>query len=94
MPAAEGPPLQAVYLGGGTPTALVARDLSRLIAAIRRHLPLTPDCEITLEGRIHSFGLTRPAPRWTRAPPASRWGCRASPTPSAARLAARPAGPR
>lgn len=58
-PAAEGPPLQAVYLGGGTPTALAARDLSRLIAAIRRHLPLAPDCEITLEGRIHSFGLDK-----------------------------------
>jgi len=47
-----GPPLQAVYLGGGTPTALDTPDITRLIAAIRRHLPLTPDCEITLEGRI------------------------------------------
>ena len=58
-PAAEGPPLQAVYLGGGTPTALAGRDLARLITAIRRHLSLTPDCEITLEGRIHSFGLDK-----------------------------------
>lgn len=51
-PAHDGPPLQAVYLGGGTPTALAAADIARLIGAIRRHLPLTPDCEITLEGRI------------------------------------------
>lgn len=55
-PAHDGPPLQAVYLGGGTPTALAAPDIARLIAALRRHLPLAPDCEITLEGRIQSFG--------------------------------------
>jgi anaerobilin synthase len=58
-PAIEGPPLQAVYLGGGTPTALSGRDLARLIGAIRSHLPLTPDCEITLEGRIRSFGTDK-----------------------------------
>lgn len=51
-PARDGPPLQAVYLGGGTPTALATGDIVRLITALRRHLPLTPDCEITLEGRI------------------------------------------
>lgn len=55
-PAHDGPPLQAVYLGGGTPTALSGPDIARLIGAIRRHLPLVPDCEITLEGRIQSFG--------------------------------------
>ncbi|WP_323011014.1 heme anaerobic degradation radical SAM methyltransferase ChuW/HutW [Paracoccus sp. (in: a-proteobacteria)] len=55
-PACEGPPLQAVYLGGGTPTALSGPDIARLVGAIRRYLPLTPDCEITLEGRIQSFG--------------------------------------
>ncbi|MCF3594576.1 heme anaerobic degradation radical SAM methyltransferase ChuW/HutW [Rhodobacteraceae bacterium LMO-12] len=56
QPAIEGPPLQAIYLGGGTPTALAAPDLARLITALRRYLPLTPDCEITLEGRVLSFG--------------------------------------
>ncbi len=55
-PAHVGPPLQAVYLGGGTPTALSGPDIARLVTAIRRHLPLAPDCEITLEGRIQSFG--------------------------------------
>ena len=55
-PAHDGPPLQAVYLGGGTPTALSGPDIARLVTAIRRHLPLAPDCEITLEGRIQSFG--------------------------------------
>lgn len=50
-----GPPLRALYLGGGTPTALCADDLGRLIGALRRHLPLAPDCEITLEGRVWNF---------------------------------------
>ncbi|SIO55898.1 coproporphyrinogen III oxidase, anaerobic [Rhodovulum sp. ES.010] len=55
----RGHPLRAVYLGGGTPTALAARDLARLVEGLRRHLPLAPDCEITLEGRIVSFGLEK-----------------------------------
>jgi len=58
-PARDGPPLQAVYLGGGTPTALSASDIARLVGAIRRHLPLVADCEITLEGRIHSFDIAK-----------------------------------
>jgi len=52
-------PLSAVYLGGGTPTALSAPDIARLVEGVRRHLPLAPDCEITLEGRIVSFGLEK-----------------------------------
>ena len=51
-PALEGPPLRALYLGGGTPTALAPRDLARLLDAARARLPLAPDCEITLEGRV------------------------------------------
>lgn len=45
-------PIHAVYLGGGTPTALAPKDLLRLLQAIKRVLPLANDCEITLEGRI------------------------------------------
>lgn len=56
QPAHDGPPLQAVYLGGGTPTALAGADIARLVRGIRRYLSLAPDCEITLEGRIQSFG--------------------------------------
>lgn len=51
----DGPPLRALYLGGGTPTVLPARDIDRLITALRDRLPLAPDCEITLEGRIWNF---------------------------------------
>ncbi|CCG09233.1 heme anaerobic degradation radical SAM methyltransferase ChuW/HutW [Pararhodospirillum photometricum] len=45
----------AVYLGGGTPTALDADDLARLLKAVRACLPLAGDCEITVEARVHGF---------------------------------------
>ncbi|WP_319530449.1 heme anaerobic degradation radical SAM methyltransferase ChuW/HutW [uncultured Cohaesibacter sp.] len=51
----EGPPLRALYFGGGTPTALAAKDIDRLVSGLRTLLSLAPDCEITLEGRVHSF---------------------------------------
>jgi oxygen-independent coproporphyrinogen-3 oxidase len=50
-----GAPVHAVYLGGGTPSALPARELHRLLLALRRCLPLAPDCEITVEGRVLGF---------------------------------------
>lgn len=37
--------LDTVYLGGGTPTLVAARDLARLLAA----LPLAPGAEVTIE---------------------------------------------
>lgn len=49
-------PVHTVYLGGGTPTALAAEDLQRLLTGIQKYLPLANDCEITVEGRIHNFG--------------------------------------
>ena len=49
-------PVHAVYFGGGTPTALEASDLERLLKGVRAHLPLANDCEITVEGRLHNFG--------------------------------------
>jgi anaerobilin synthase len=48
-------PLHAVYLGGGTPSALSATDLGRIIRSVRQNLPLAPDCEITVEGRVFGF---------------------------------------
>lgn len=47
--------IDAIYFGGGTPSALSAEELSRLITTLRRNLPLAPDCEITVEGRIIHF---------------------------------------
>jgi len=54
-PAIRARAIEAVYLGGGTPSALSAADLSRILTTVRRRLPLAPDCEITIEGRIIHF---------------------------------------
>jgi Coproporphyrinogen III oxidase and related Fe-S oxidoreductases len=48
-------PFHAIYLGGGTPTALSSDNLLRLLKAIQEHLPLANDCEITVEGRVYHF---------------------------------------
>lgn len=48
-------PIHAVYFGGGTPTALSAMELHNIISRLKRTLPLAPDCEITVEGRILDF---------------------------------------
>ncbi|MEL7292600.1 MAG: heme anaerobic degradation radical SAM methyltransferase ChuW/HutW [Pseudomonadota bacterium] len=45
----------AVYVGGGTPTDLSAKQVEQLGKLIRSRFPLSTDCEITLEGRINRF---------------------------------------
>lgn len=52
-------PIHAVYFGGGTPSALAASDLARIITTLRQRLPLAPDCEITIEGRVLDFDNAR-----------------------------------
>ncbi len=47
--------IHAVFLGGGTPSALSPANAKRLLGAIRRTLPLANDVELTLEGRIHDL---------------------------------------
>lgn len=42
----------AVYFGGGTPSDLAPRDLSRILHAIQSNLSLDRDAEVTLEGRV------------------------------------------
>ncbi len=42
-------PIQSVYFGGGTPTALAATQLTAILSEIRRHFTLVSDCEITVE---------------------------------------------
>ena len=44
-------PVNSVYLGGGTPTALESNHLKQVLDTVHRCLPLANDCEITVEGR-------------------------------------------
>jgi putative oxygen-independent coproporphyrinogen III oxidase len=39
----------SVFLGGGTPSLFSPGAVGRVLEAARRHLPLAPDCEVTLE---------------------------------------------
>lgn len=48
-------PIHAVYFGGGTPTAFAPEDMKLVLGALKKHLPLANDCEITIEGRIHNL---------------------------------------
>jgi oxygen-independent coproporphyrinogen-3 oxidase len=57
--ALRGGPVHALYLGGGTPTALEPEDLRRLVQGLREGLPLANDCEITVEGRVHGFSAEK-----------------------------------
>lgn len=52
-------PIQAVYLGGGTPTLIAPALLDRLLGAVAKNFDLANDCEITLEGRPHDFSPER-----------------------------------
>lgn len=58
-PLHQSAPIHGVYFGGGTPSALAANDLYNIISTLRQHLPLTPDCEITIEGRVNGFDDNR-----------------------------------
>lgn len=53
--AMQSAPIHAVYFGGGTPSALAAGQIARVIRYLKEHAPLAPDCEITVEGRISDF---------------------------------------
>lgn len=51
--------IRAVYIGGGTPGTLSPVQIGELLSAIRRHLPLSNDCEITFETRTHELGADK-----------------------------------
>ncbi|MFZ5939130.1 MAG: radical SAM family heme chaperone HemW [Bacteroidota bacterium] len=45
----DGQPAGSVYFGGGTPSVLAPDEIEQLLSAVKRHYPLLPDPEITLE---------------------------------------------
>ncbi|MCX9189893.1 coproporphyrinogen III oxidase [Carbonactinospora thermoautotrophica] len=47
-------PAATVFFGGGTPTLLPARDLARILHAIRTEFGLAPDAEVTTEANPES----------------------------------------
>ncbi len=48
------PPVETVFVGGGTPTLLPAADLARLLSAVRSEFGLAPDAEVTTEANPDS----------------------------------------
>ncbi len=44
-----------VYFGGGTPTFLNGKALERVIKSLRDKLPLSDDCEISMESTLHNL---------------------------------------
>ena len=48
-------PLQSIFMGGGTPSLFSPAALERLLAGVKRLLPLAEDCEITLEANPGTF---------------------------------------
>ncbi len=48
------PPVDTVFVGGGTPTLLPAEDLVRLLAVVRDELGLAPGAEVTTEANPDS----------------------------------------
>lgn len=48
-------PIQAVFIGGGTPTSLSPENAGRLLSTIQRCLPLANDYELTFKGRVHDL---------------------------------------
>ncbi len=48
-------PLESIFIGGGTPSCLSSGELSALLAMVRRHFVLLPDCEWSCEANPDSL---------------------------------------
>lgn len=52
-------PMETLFVGGGTPTRLTARQLERLLGTIRRWLPLVPGGEWTVEANPETLDVAK-----------------------------------
>ncbi|KUI38963.1 coproporphyrinogen III oxidase [Mycobacterium sp. IS-1496] len=50
------PPVQTVFVGGGTPSLLGGTGLGAVLAAVREHFDLAPGAEVTTEANPESSG--------------------------------------
>jgi oxygen-independent coproporphyrinogen-3 oxidase len=59
LPIVWGRQVHSIFIGGGTPSLFSPQGIDRLLGDIRARLPLTPDCEITLEANPGTFERER-----------------------------------
>jgi oxygen-independent coproporphyrinogen-3 oxidase len=52
-------PFDSLYLGGGTPSLLDGRQLTALMACLRRHFTFAPEAEVTLEANPDDLTLNK-----------------------------------
>ncbi len=55
----QGRTLDSIFIGGGTPSLFSAAAIETLLQGIARIIPLSPDCEITLEANPGTFETER-----------------------------------
>jgi len=59
LPLVWGRPVHSIFMGGGTPSLFAPQEIDRLLSAVRARLPLTPDCEISMEANPGTFERDR-----------------------------------
>ncbi|WP_342621105.1 radical SAM family heme chaperone HemW [Rhodoferax sp. GW822-FHT02A01] len=59
LPLIWGRPVHSIFIGGGTPSLFSPASIDRLLGDVRARLPLTPDCEITMEANPGTFEKDR-----------------------------------
>jgi oxygen-independent coproporphyrinogen-3 oxidase len=61
VPALGDRKVTAVFFGGGTPSDLDRDDLARILYQLAIQYPITPETEVTVEGRIRAFTADKAA---------------------------------